>query len=106
MVQRGEAREPREVREAEAVAADPGAGENGAHATAPLDVLLLRDTPIPHVVPTPTAGPWRSYKEILAGLAQRVLEAQRPIRILQALRWESDVEEQFFRSKQRELPRV
>src|ERR1700678_1455121 len=73
---------------------------------APLDALSLRDTPIPHVPAAPEAGPWRSYKEILASLAQRVLDAQRPIRILQALRWEADVEEQFFHSGQRELPKV
>jgi len=72
---------------------------------APLDALSLRDEPIPHV-PASTAGPWRSYKEILASLAQRILDAQRPIRILQALRWEVDVEEQFLRTKQRELPKV
>lgn len=52
------------------------------------------------------AGPWRSYKEILAKLAQRVLEAQRPIRILQSLRWPAETEEQFLKSKARELPRV
>ncbi len=52
-------------------------------------------------------GPWRSYKEIVAQLAQRVLEAQRPLRILQALRWDSTVEEQFLaRSKAARLPKV
>lgn len=49
---------------------------------------------------------WRSYKEILAGLSQRVLDAQRPIRILQALRWNEGTTEQFLKSKQRELPKV
>ena len=53
--------------------------------------------------PAPT-GPWRSYKEILAKLAQRVLEAQRPLRILQSLRWPDGVEEAFARSRFRELP--
>jgi uncharacterized protein (TIGR02421 family) len=71
---------------------------------APLDAASFLEGPIPAV---PTKGrPWRSYKEILANLAERVLEAQRPIRILQALRWSADVEEAFLRSKQRELPRV
>lgn len=73
--------------------------------SAPLESLSLRDLPIPHV-PAAARKPWRSYKEILATLAQRVLDAQRPIRILQTLRWDADVEEQFFRGKQRELPRV
>jgi uncharacterized protein (TIGR02421 family) len=86
--------------------ANDASHEPGARHLAPFDALTLRNEPIPHVPDSATAGPWRSYKEILAGLAQRVLDAQRPIRILQALRWEADVEEQFFRDKQRELPRV
>jgi uncharacterized protein (TIGR02421 family) len=51
-------------------------------------------------------GPWRSHKEVLAKLAQRLLDAQRPIRILQSLRWPAEVEEQFSKSRARELPRV
>jgi uncharacterized protein (TIGR02421 family) len=72
---------------------------------APPEPSLL-DGPIPSVPPAPKSGPWRSYKEILAGLAQRVVDAQRPIRVLQALQWDAEVEAQFFRSKQRELPKV
>lgn len=83
-----------------------GGGEEGRAPSAPLESLSLRDEPIPRAPRPPAAGPWRSYKEILAGLAQRVLDAQRPIRILQALRWDAEVEEQFLRSKQRELPKV
>ncbi|HKQ68753.1 MAG TPA: flavohemoglobin expression-modulating QEGLA motif protein [Polyangiaceae bacterium] len=56
----------------------------------------------PTLVPTP----WRSYKEQIAGIAQRIVDAQRPIRVLQALRWEPTVEEVFRRSRFRELPRV
>jgi uncharacterized protein (TIGR02421 family) len=81
-------------------------GRAGDGTSAPLEALSLQDEPIPSVPPPPVGGPWRSYKEILAGLAQRVLDAQRPIRILQALRWDADVEEQFLRSKQREMPKV
>src|SRR5689334_568346 len=73
---------------------------------APLEPLTLEAEPIPRMPAAANAGSWRSYKEILAGLAQRVLDAQRPIRILQALRWDGEVEERFFRSKQRELPVV
>src|SRR6266536_1701986 len=51
-------------------------------------------------------APWRSYKEQVAAIAQRIVEAQRPIRVLQALRWEPSVEEAFRRSRGRELPRV
>src|SRR5215471_14839568 len=54
----------------------------------------------------PTITPWRSYKEQVAGLAQRIVDAQRPIRVLQALRWEPSVEEAFRRARYRELPPV
>lgn len=52
------------------------------------------------------APPWRSYKERVASLASRIVEGQRPIRVLQALSWDASVEEQFRKSRYRELPRV
>jgi uncharacterized protein (TIGR02421 family) len=61
---------------------------------------------IPSIPPPPAVGPWRSYKEVVAALATRIVDAQRPIRVLQALRWDDAVEEQFLKSKQRELPRI
>lgn len=122
MAQKSESREPKEPRETdEPVKPDPKAegprpDRNGAaraavqpdgpHASAPLEAVSLLDGPIPSVPPVAAGGPWRSYKEILASLAQRVLDAQRPIRILQALRWPAEVEDQWLRSKQRELPKV
>ncbi len=54
----------------------------------------------------PVDGPWRSYKEKLALLADRVVDAQRPIRILNAIKWDPPVWEAFRRSKFRDLPRV
>jgi uncharacterized protein (TIGR02421 family) len=80
-----------------AATAKNGTSANGA---------LLTEGATPSIPPQPAAGPWRSYKEIVAHLAGRIVEAQRPIRVLQALRWDDTVEEQFFKSKQRELPRV
>src|SRR5215510_12065841 len=53
----------------------------------------------PSIPPLPAAGPWRSYKEIVAGLAQRIVDAQRPIRVLQALRWDNEIEEQFRKAR-------
>src|SRR5579859_8154286 len=50
--------------------------------------------------------PWRSYKEQVAAIAQTIVDAQRPIRVLQALRWEPAVEEAFRRSRYRDLPQV
>ncbi|HEX4445246.1 MAG TPA: flavohemoglobin expression-modulating QEGLA motif protein [Polyangiaceae bacterium] len=54
----------------------------------------------------PVAVPWQSYKEIVAQLAGRIVEAQKPIRVLQALRWEDSVEETFLKARQRELPKI
>ncbi|HEX4340228.1 MAG TPA: flavohemoglobin expression-modulating QEGLA motif protein [Polyangiaceae bacterium] len=51
-------------------------------------------------------GPWRSYKERLARLAQRLVDAQRPIRILNAIKWEPSVFERFRDSKWKKLPPV
>jgi uncharacterized protein (TIGR02421 family) len=62
--------------------------------------------PHPSIPPLPAAGPWRSYKEIVAGLATRIVEAQRPIRVLQAIRWDTSIEEDFRKSRFRELPKV
>ena len=56
--------------------------------------------------PAAPPGPWQSYKEQVAQLAGRIVEAQKPIRVLQALRWDDAVEEQFLKAKQRELPKV
>jgi uncharacterized protein (TIGR02421 family) len=60
----------------------------------------------PSIPPLPSAGPWRSYKETVAQLADRIVESQRPIRVLQALRWGPEIEERFLKAKQREAPRV
>lgn len=55
---------------------------------------------------TEASGPWRSYKEVVAKLAERIVEAQRPIRVLQALRWDVSVEERFLRNRQHEPPKI
>ena len=70
------------------------------------DASILGDGPRPSIPPPPAAGPWRSYKEIVATLAGRIVEAQKPIRVLQSLRWENAIEEQFMKGKGRELPKV
>lgn len=64
------------------------------------------ETRHPSIPPLPAAGPWRSYKEIVSGLASRIVEAQRPIRVLQAIRWDNAVEEQFRKTRFRENPKV
>src|SRR5687767_1002414 len=64
------------------------------------------ETRHPSLPPIPASGPWRSYKEIVAGIANRIVDAQRPIRVLQAIRWDNSVEEQFRKTRYRELPKV
>jgi hypothetical protein len=68
-----------------------------AHTEPPADLA-------PSIPPMPAAGPWRSYKEIVAAIATRIVDAQKPIRVLQAIRWDNSVEEAFLKNKGRELP--
>ncbi len=56
--------------------------------------------------PLPSEGPWRSYKEKVATLADKIIDAQRPIRILSAVKWEPSAWEQFRKSRFREMPRI
>lgn len=51
-------------------------------------------------------APWRSYKEKLAVLAQRLVDAQRPIRVLNSIKWPAEVMTRFLQEHGRELPRV
>lgn len=50
--------------------------------------------------------PWLSYKERVSRLAQRLVEAQRPIRVLNAIKWDSSVFEGFRDSGWRKLPAI
>ncbi len=61
---------------------------------------------VPSVPPPPVAGPWRSYKEVVSQLAMRIVEAQRPIRVLNAIRWDESVEVELKKSKYKEMPRI
>ena len=50
--------------------------------------------------------PWLSYKERVSRLAQRIVDAQRPIRVLNAIKWDPSVFESFRDSGWRRLPSV
>src|SRR5437763_6456551 len=50
--------------------------------------------------------PLSAYETIVRTLSDRVFEAQRPIRILDAIKWDEDVERAFFEKGCRELPPV
>lgn len=49
---------------------------------------------------------WTTYKEKIKAISERIVEAQKPIRILDAVKWDSKVESQLRKSKYRELPKV
>jgi len=46
------------------------------------------------------------YQSIIYELSERVVAAQKPIRILDALKWDADIKAQFFKHKFKKLPRV
>src|SRR5918992_3556970 len=52
------------------------------------------------------AGAWTSYKEQVRHLAGRLVEAQRPIRIREAISWDDEVESRVIASRFKELPQV
>src|ERR1700730_17966193 len=47
-----------------------------------------------------------AYESLVRCLSERLVEAQRPIRILDAIKWDDDVERAFFAAGGRELPPV
>ena len=49
---------------------------------------------------------WSSYKEKVKAVSDRSVEAQRPIRILDAIKWGPETEAQFRKSKFKEPPVV
>ncbi|HEY6723501.1 MAG TPA: flavohemoglobin expression-modulating QEGLA motif protein [Polyangiaceae bacterium] len=53
-----------------------------------------------------TPGPWRSYKEKVARIAQHIVDAQQPIRVLDHIKWSPEVFERFRDSRWREPPQV
>jgi uncharacterized protein (TIGR02421 family) len=55
-------------------------------------------------LPPKPGGPWRSYKERIAHFSQRLVDAQRPIRVLNSIKWDNGVFQSFRDSKWREQP--
>ncbi len=51
-------------------------------------------------------APWRSYKERVAGLAERIVVAQKPIRVLDCVKWDGSVLDAFRSSGYKQLPRI
>jgi uncharacterized protein (TIGR02421 family) len=46
------------------------------------------------------------YQQVIHEISERIVTAQKPIRILDALKWDSHVQEEFFRHKGLKLPLV
>src|SRR5438477_8537987 len=53
-----------------------------------------------------TSHPLTAYESMIRALSDRIVEAQRPIRILDAIKWDDDIERDFFDKGGRELPNV
>ena len=49
---------------------------------------------------------WVTYKEKIKNLSDRIVDAQKPIRILNAIKWDPSVETEFFAKKAKEMPAV
>ena len=49
---------------------------------------------------------WTTYKEKVKRLSQRIVEAQRPIRILDAVKWDHTIEQELKKSKYRQMPKI
>ncbi len=50
--------------------------------------------------------PLSTYETLVRSLSDRLVEAQRPIRILDAIKWDDDIERAFFAARCRQLPPV
>lgn len=46
------------------------------------------------------------YRQVIRALSDRVVNAQRPIRILDALKWTPEIQADFFKNRFKELPKV
>jgi uncharacterized protein (TIGR02421 family) len=49
---------------------------------------------------------WTTYKEKVKLFSERIVEAQRPIRILDAVKWEPSFEEKVRKSKFKDMPKI
>jgi uncharacterized protein (TIGR02421 family) len=49
---------------------------------------------------------WTTYKEKIKRLSQRLVEAQRPIRILDSIKWDGSIEEELRKSRFKQIPRL
>ena len=46
------------------------------------------------------------YQQVIHELSERIVAAQKPIRVLDAIKWDGQVQEEFFKHKFKKLPLV
>jgi len=49
---------------------------------------------------------WTTYKEKIKRLSLRIVDVQRPIRILESIKWDPTVEQEFRKGRYRHMPKV
>ncbi|MGE4231945.1 MAG: flavohemoglobin expression-modulating QEGLA motif protein [Bacteriovoracia bacterium] len=49
---------------------------------------------------------WTTYKERIKKLSELIVEAQKPIRILDAIKWPSSIDDELKKSKYKEMPKI
>jgi uncharacterized protein (TIGR02421 family) len=49
---------------------------------------------------------WTTYREKIKGLSERLVDAQKPIRVLDAIKWDPSIEANFFAAKAKKNPLV
>ena len=47
-----------------------------------------------------------TYRDTIKELSDRIVEAQRPIKVLSAINWDDSIKEKFFASEFKELPAI
>ncbi len=50
--------------------------------------------------------PWTTYREKVKRLSQRIVEAQKPIRILDAIKWDPSIEQQLRKTHFKQMPKI
>jgi len=46
------------------------------------------------------------YQSVIHELSERIVAAQKPIRVLDAIKWDGEIQETFFKNKFKKLPNV
>ncbi len=83
-----------------------GGGNGGTGAPAPSPAKRPRSGRIPRPAASQTGRVWTTYKERIAHLSDLIVKAQKPIRILDAIKWGDDVAAYLAKHKFQKIPNV